>query len=91
MLRLGRIKFQLLAKVAYINAQILSLPGMQQTPHLAQQLAMRQHPAGIGHQRAQQPVFGGREVKFHAAAAYQSGVSVDFGSVEAKHRIELFA
>ena len=57
-----RIGFDLAAQRAHVDAQVLRRFDMRRAPHLAQQLAMRQHLAAVARERGQQLVFDRRQM-----------------------------
>ena len=68
--RPGRIGFELLPQSADEHPEVLYLFGLCRTPDLAQQLAMRQHLAGMGHEMAEELEFLRRPLDLAAAASH---------------------
>ena len=53
MLRARRVVFKLLAQTADEHPEVLNLLGVRRPPDLPQQMAMRLHLSGVGHEMAQ--------------------------------------
>src|SRR5437763_3115120 len=64
----GRVGFELLPQPADKDPQILHFLGLRRAPHLAQQMAMGKHLAGVHDEMTQQVEFLGRQLYLRAAA-----------------------
>src|SRR3989449_506070 len=70
MARLDRIGFELLSELLHIDAQVMGMLDMRGPPHLAQQLAVRDHHAEVLRQAGEKAEFQRREMDLHAVALY---------------------
>src|SRR6185312_8936957 len=55
MRRPDRVALELVAQLLHVNAQVMRIGGVRRSPHLRQQLAMRDDHAGMLGERRQQP------------------------------------
>ena len=62
------VGFEFLPQVAHVDAQVVALPVVRWPPDFAQQLAVRQHAAGIADQHREQAVFKRRQMDFQPKA-----------------------
>src|SRR4051812_9222013 len=77
MLRARRVVLEFLAKTADEHPEVLNLLGMRRSPDLPQQIAMRQHLSGMGHEMPQQLELLRRQLYLMAGAADMAADQID--------------
>ena len=75
MLGLRRIVLELLTQVAHVDPHVVAVLGVRGTPYLAQDLAVREHLAGVGDEQAQQAIFDRRQMNRRPALVTRSAGS----------------
>ena len=86
MTRLRRLVLELVTQVAHVDAQVVAAVDVARPPDLAQQLAVRQHAAGVGDQHAEQAVCDRGQMHFGAALRDDARRQVDPHVAELEHR-----
>src|SRR4051794_18049688 len=77
MLRARRVVLEFLAKTADEHPEVLNLLGMRRSPDLPQQIAMRQHLSGMGHEMPQQLELFWRELDLLTGATDMPADEID--------------
>src|ERR1700692_1895330 len=81
---LGGIILQFVPQVSHVDAYVMPIVGMRGTPHLSQDLPVRQHLAGIRDQKSEQAVFDGRQMDRGRALAHGAQAHIDDDVAELK-------
>jgi hypothetical protein len=79
--------FDLVAQLPHVHAQVVRVLDMGRSPHLAQELAVREHLAGVVHEDGQELVLDRREVDLVGVDGDDPARLIDDEAAHREHRV----